>query len=65
MPLTSVIIIVMKAIIKSRSDFEGRSDYRNRTFSRSFEGDVKFNNNQNFVVPWQMSKMEEKKYSVK
>jgi len=55
----------MRTTDKNKSIFEGKSIYRNRTFYSKNDRNTKDNFNQNFVVPWQMSQAEERKFLVK
>jgi len=55
----------MRTTDKNKSIFEGKSNYRNRTLFSNFDRNATINEHQNFVVPWQMSKKEERKFVVK
>lgn len=55
----------MRTTDKNKSIFQGKPIYRNRTFYSNYGRITKENINQNFVVPWQMSKAEEREIMVK
>ena len=49
----------MKTVGKYKKVVEGKSGYRNTPYFSGFSRNKKMNENQEFVVPWQMTKMEE------
>ncbi len=58
-----VLKFVMWTMEKNRND--DKLGYRNRTNFSDIARGSKLNNNQQFVVPWQMQKKEERKFEVK
>ncbi len=51
----------MRATDVNKSIFENKPTYRYRSYSSYFERTAKQNEKQEFVVPWQMTKVSEKK----
>lgn len=50
---------------KFKSSFENQPIYRDRTQYTNIDMKTKLYENQQFIVPWQMSKVKEKEYLVK
>ena len=54
----------MRTDDKNRSIFESKPKYRyHKTYLSNIERDSKIKENQQFIVPWQMEKMVEKRYN--
>ncbi len=54
----------MRTTDVNKSIFKNKPTYRYRSYSSYFERTAKQNEKQEFVVPWQMTKANEKKYLI-
>jgi hypothetical protein len=54
----------MRASEKYKSIFENKPKYRYKSYTSNLDRTAKQNENQQFVVPWQMAIFNEKKYLI-